>query len=767
MTVAEQSKFFVNLIGGLNTDSTDLTFPDNAATSLDNVDVFRSGEVRRRLGLDFESGYQISNNDFDQASLANNAISMHEWKAVNGRGDINFLAVQVGARVYFHDLGVEPLSNIPRGEISIEPFVQGNGVPGDTLLDSSYGEGVMILTNPNMDPVIVSFDEDDNSFTATAIDIEIRDFKGLDENVPTDEQPANLTPDHEYNLRNQGWPLKVDANSRRSGNGGITRDIDPIAITQVAIGVFPSNADIIYLAKAPAADDAEVIGSYSPFHLSDALFGNSPAPKGHFVFSAFDQNRTSVSGINNLSGTVITERPSVTAFYAGRVWYAGVPNKEAAGDIFFSQIVNDIDNAGKCYQNQDPTAQDLNALLATDGGVIHIADMGQVYRMIPVGQDLMLIAANGIWAVSGTVGANFTADSFSVRKVTDLGTTSANSVLEAAGNLFYWNSGGIYMITSGSIDNQITIQRITQDKIQNFYDDISEKARAYTRGWHDQYENRIYWFYNDTEAYDAVNFRFSYNRVLALDLTLQAFFTYTISDLAANTPFVAGMTQKEAGSEAIISYNVVQGLGSSKLNVVQSGDNVVEDIAFPSFTNVNLKMLTFQIAFDGNYEYTFSEFKDKGYADWKTWDQTVNNASNTGANFTSHLQMGWQMYGDPIRVKKITGLSSYFNRTETGYSLVDGDIIFDNPSGCFVQTRWDWTGTDVGRWTKLEEAYRLNRTYIPADENDPFTYGFDIVQTKLRMRGKGKSFSVRYSSEDGKDFQLIGFGVNVRAGVRV
>lgn len=51
MTVAEQSKFFVNLIGGLNTDATDLTFPDNAATSLDNVDVFRSGEfdeIRKR-----------------------------------------------------------------------------------------------------------------------------------------------------------------------------------------------------------------------------------------------------------------------------------------------------------------------------------------------------------------------------------------------------------------------------------------------------------------------------------------------------------------------------------------------------------------------------------------------------------------------------------------------------------------------------------------------------------------------------------------------
>ena len=777
MAVAEQDKFFVNLVGGLNTDATDLTFPDNAAVDLDSVDIFRTGEVKRRLGVDFETSYLLSNEDFDQGALAGNAISMHEWKAVNGKGDLNFLAVQVGSQVIFHELGVEPLSNTPLGQISIESFVQGNGVPGDSLLDSSYGEGIMILTNPNMNPVRVSFDEDTNEFTATAIQIEIRDFKGLDDGLLVDERPTLLSPEHHYNLRNQGWPLKATVNNRRDGGAGVSVGVDPIETTAVlsvliegfnifttGIGAYPSNADIIHLAKAQAASDPEVIGSYSPYHLDDALFGNTPAPKGHFIFSIFDQNRSSVSGISNLGGITVSERPSVTAFYAGRVWYSGVPNKDLAGDVFFSQNITDPDNAGKCYQDQDPTAQDFNSLLATDGGVIHIADMGQAYRMVTVGQDLMLIAANGIWAISGPEGANFTADGFTVRKVTDLGTLSANSVLEADSRLYYWNKGGIYVVASGQINNTLEVVRISQDKIQNFYDDIPETARAYARGWHDPFENRIYWFYNDTLGYDAISFRFSYNRVLIYDLTLNAFYTYTISDLSTNTPFVAGMTQKEAGSEAIVTYNVVQGLGSSKDNVVQGADNVVEDIAFPSFTNVQLKLLSFVIASDGNFEYTFSEFKNTGYNDWVIWDKFINNPNNTGADYKSFIQMGWQMYGDPIRTKKITSISSYFNRTEVGYSLVDGEILFDDPSSCFVQTRWEWTGQDVGRWTKLEQAYRLLPTYIPADENDPFDYGFEVVQTKLRMRGKGHSFSVRYESEAGKDFQLIGFGVNVRAG---
>lgn len=774
MTVAEQSKFFVNLIGGLNTDATNLTFPDDAAISLDNVDIFRTGEVKRRLGTDFEQAYQLSDKDFSAAALSEYAISMHEWKAVNGKGDLNFLAIQVGSQIIFHDLGTEPLGGTPRGQISLEDFVQGNGVPGDSLVDSSYGEGIMILTNPNMDPISVSYDEEEDEFTATPIKMEIRDFVGVDDGLEVDEQPRDITPEHQYNLRNQGWPLLTSVNNNRRGSAGVALNIDPLRATRSRINVYPSNADIIYIAKADAARDSEVIGSYSPFHLNDALFGNTPAPKGHYIFSVFDQNREALGSdipigklhfgkTVQLDTVVVAERPSVTAFYAGRVWYAGVPNKDLAGDVFFSQILTDVENAGKCYQKQDPTSQDFNELLATDGGVIHIADMGRVYRMIAVGQDLMLIAANGIWSVSGTEGANFVADGFTVRKVTDIGTTSANSVLEAQGSLYYWNKGGIYSITTGQISNALEVNRITRDKIQNYFDDIGEEARAYVRGWHDEHENRIYWFYNDTQAYDAIEFRFRYNRVLALDLSLQAFFTYTISDLDNNSPFVAGMTQKEAGSETIITYDVEQD-GDA---VEQGGNQVVEDIAFPSFTNVKLKLLTFVVNLDGNYEYTFSEFKDKSFTDWKTWDQLINNPGNTGENYESHLQMGWQMYGDPIRNKKITAISSYFNRTETGYSLVDGEVVFDNPSSCFIQTRWEWTDADIGRWTKSEQAYRLLRAYIPEDESDPFTYGFETVQTKLRMRGKGHSFSVRYESEDGKDFQLIGFGVNVRAGVKV
>lgn len=189
----------------------------------------------------------------------------------------------------------------------------------------------------------------------------------------------------------------------------------------------------------------------------------------------------------------------------------------------------------------------------------------------------------------------------------------------------------------------------------------------------------------------------------------------------------------------------------------------MEDIAFPSFGTIRLKLFTLVEGTDGLWDYSFSEFNNTTFHDHTTWDQVINFPSNLGANYSSFLQAGWQTIGDPIRSKKITHLTSWFNVTESGYTGTADNPIFTDPSAATIQTRWEWTDLDNGRWTTPTEAYRLNRFYIPEDDTDPFDYGFEVVRTQLRMRGKGHSFSVRYESEEGKDFQLLGFAVNVVA----
>jgi len=763
MAFAEQSEFMVNFVGGLNTEASSLNFPENAAQDIDNFDLFITGEVKRRLGLDFETSYTVRPETTTATNTAAYAISKSEWHAVNGKGDLNFLVVQIGTTLYFHDLGAEPISATLRGSVDLSSSKVGDS-PEDKVLTFAYGEGVLIVGNQDLDPTIIEYDDDTQAFSKSPVTIQIRDFAGIEESVAADSRLSSITNDHRYNLRNQGWPTSIRSANDADGDDGVT-NTDPINWTKTKIGVYPSNADIVHAAKMTAADDARSIGTFSPWDLQKLTLGNTPAPKGHYILDAFAADRKAASGITVTDNGYNTgARPSAVGFYAGRAWYAGVPDRNYVGNIYFSQSLTDLANAGKCYQEYDPTAEDLNALLATDGGVIHIADLGRVYRLIEVGTDLIVVASNGIWAISGVeTKGTFTADSFSVRKITREGCSSKESIIETEGQLWWWGEGGIWRMQSNSVDPTAqAVDRVTLSTIQTFYDEqIGNAAKAYARGFYDPYAKKVYWLYNDSDTYDGITDRFFYNRVLVMDTTLEAFYTYTISEMDADSPLLAGLTVKTPGSETVTTYDIWDG----ENDVEYSGDDVVQDVAFESFATVQLKALCFVENEDTTWSYTFGEFNSRDFVDWKTWDVEKNGAGATGVNFTSHIQTGWRNSTDPSRTKTITHLTSFFSRTEDGYQAGEesGVVEFTNPSGAYVQVRWDYTDADTGRWTDQIQAYRLDRWYLPEDEFDPFTYGATTIRSKIRMRGRGEAMSVRYDSEDGKDMNLLGFGLNLRA----
>lgn len=765
MAFAEQSEFMVNFVGGLNTESSSLNFPENAAQEIDNFDLFITGEVKRRLGMDFESGYTVRPETTTDTNFTNYAITKSEWRAVNGKGDINFLVVQIGTTLYFHDLGSDPLSASLRGTASLAGSKTGPA-PENRVLSFAYGEGVMIVGNEDMDPTIVEYDEAANTFSTQRIEILIRDFAGIEEDLEEDERPTTLTAVHKYNLRNQGWPEITTAAKREDGDTGTLR-VDPIEFSRAKVGEYPANADIFHAAKMSAADRAPAIGTFSPWDMQKVATGNTPAPKGHFLLTAFAEDRFAVSGVpvpSANAGNNTDKRPSSLAFYAGRVWFAGVPDSNYTGNIYFSQSLTDLRKAGYCYQDLDPTAEDLNALLATDGGVIHIADLGSVYQMVQLRQDLVVVSSTGIWTISGeSARGNFSADAYSVRQVTSEGATSREATVITEEQLWYWGKGGIWRAQPSQLDDTLTVDRVTRGTIQTYYDSIGNAARAYTRVFYDPYAKKVYWLYNDTNSYDGISDRFIYNRALVLDTSLEAFYTYTISDLDANSPGLSAFTLKTPGSEGVTTYDIFVG-GD---DVVEGADDIVQDVAFESFNTVELKALCFVQNEDTTWSYTFGEFNSRDFTDWKTWDQVKNNISNTGANYTSYIQTGWRNSQDPSRNKTITHLTSFFNRTEDGYAAVsDGIVEFTNPSGGYVQVRWEYSDLDAGKWTQQHQAYRLRRVYIPEDAADPFDYATTTIRSKLRMRGRGEAFSVRYDSEDGKDMQLLGFAVNVRAGKR-
>ena len=77
-----------------------------------------------------------------------------------------------------------------------------------------------------------------------------------------------------------------------------------------------------------------------------------------------------------------------------------------------------------------------------------------------------------------------------------------------------------------------------------------------------------------------------------------------------------------------------------------------------------------------------------------------------------------------------------------------------------MTAKFDWNTTSTGkRWCGPYQVYRYQRVYVPVDVNDLYDTGESVIITKNKVRGKGKAMQLRFESEDGKDFQLLGYSI--------
>ena len=74
--------------------------------------------------------------------------------------------------------------------------------PQTTECQFSDGNGFLFVTHPNLDPFFVSYNVSAQTFTATRIDIEIRDFVGVTDETTIDQRPVGLSNEHCYSACN-------------------------------------------------------------------------------------------------------------------------------------------------------------------------------------------------------------------------------------------------------------------------------------------------------------------------------------------------------------------------------------------------------------------------------------------------------------------------------------------------------------------------------------------------------------------------------------
>ena len=200
----------LTFVRGLITEATALTFPENASIDEDNFVLNRDGSRQRRLGMDYENLATVIDTGETSLTFDDFFVGVDEWQNVNNDGTISFGVVQIGNELWFVDLFATTLSGaIKNGgvPVALDTALLGYNISGLTKLSTTSVNGALVVTSSELTlPILFEYNQEDDEFIVSDIILEVRDIWGIYDTLNTDERPATLDTDHNYNLLNQGWP---------------------------------------------------------------------------------------------------------------------------------------------------------------------------------------------------------------------------------------------------------------------------------------------------------------------------------------------------------------------------------------------------------------------------------------------------------------------------------------------------------------------------------------------------------------------------------
>lgn len=761
--------------GGINSDASAVAFPEDANLDEQNMEMLVNGSRRRRRGLSLETSGTYASKTLD----TNDRQSAYLWRTPGGDPTAQMVVVKVKNELWFYEVGSNISSNKKSYTFDLHTIKTSTTARVDNnpvQFDAAPGGGLAVV-GKYIEPLIVNYDASADEFEEFPVTLKARDFEGVEDGLSIDEHPTTLSTEHDYNLKNQGW---TDAK---------------ITEYNTAESEYPSNSQVWHTGKIinPSTNEEE----FSPTTLKEQDFGNATAPKGRYIYNVFNtsvvqgEGQTTIdissssysSGTTTITtgvahslsvddvveiffrktytdpesgGTIVVDgstshtvtavnsatefefegggsgydwthfvskferpdgrkyvvRPTTVAAFAGRIFYAGIEVGEYEDSLFFSQIIQRENEYGKCYQANDPTSEHYNQLLDTDGGRLIISGAAGIKKIIPYSRSLLVFADNGVWEVGPGERGFFSPISYYVRKLHDVGTVSGASVVAADNAIFYFGTDGIYACQYDPESRQIEVGSVSIGIYNDNYFSIAESVRQNVQGIFESSSQQVVWLHSATDGTNTHR----YTEALIFNKRFGAFTRYKFYDTSAMycTSLVA------LADEADFTSNM-------KFLVYDA-------------TNTRLSWFGMSAKFDD-----FAE------------------ASDNGGEEEAYIITGYDIANDPQMVKSMSHVYCYFKKTETGFSEDgSGDLVLDNPSGCTMQTRWDWADhANSGKFGPGQQVYRFRRNYLPTGPGDTFEDGHPVVFTRNKVRGRGHAISIKFSADTGKDMWLLGWAALV------
>jgi hypothetical protein len=272
--------------------------------------------------------------------------------------------------------------------------------------------------------------------------------------------------------------------------------------------------------------------------------------------------------------------PKAVASYAGRIFYAGFDDfgestnstyPQLTSTVVFSRSVQRQSDIVKCYQEADPTTLD-SEIVASDGGTLQIAGSGYINKLVSTGRSLLVFASEGIWEIYST-DQLFSATNYQLRKLTDVGCKSPNSVIIVENIPMYWTDYGIYALQPDQVSESFVATNITANTIQSFYDNIDAASTRKAFGFYDKFYKKARWLYSSDAS--SVASTDDFDRELIFDSRLQSWYTNVYPSVQGKS--IAGMVSLNAFSEVEVQDTVIAGEDT----VLVGTDTVVVDGTLP------------------------------------------------------------------------------------------------------------------------------------------------------------------------------------------
>ena len=562
---------------------------------------------------------------------------------------------------------------------------------------------------------------------------------------PKERSEAN--PIRAYNLYNRGW-----GDLRKDENG---TQVSPLAKFAATYSKYPSHDESVYTALQlnPGYFDGEnwqkAWERLYPELWNDskdsessvkAAAGKAIIPVIYRGKGRWDWYWRNVKGrgdnpsIPSIKNDYTKGGPSCCCDYAGHMFYAGFSNENMNSDdcapflgsyIFFSRIVRNYEDLGKCYQEGDPSSRVEADIVDTDGGFIRVSGAEGIVKMRQCSKGLLIFAQNGVWMLMGGSDYGFTATNHKIQKLTSYGVNHIDSICGDGDGWCYFSDEGIMQLYPDQFGD-MQVNNISFNTVHTLFH-AYDFPRYGVIGSYDPVAKQHHWM---------VECNTNYSTELILNLDYKCF-TQNVFYNANNRFVMCPLSFDESFETGINSTSDYRNNITTAYLCKDEGE--------------------YRVGYCGNIHYL-----DFGDRDAK-----------------AYMMSGPNNLGDVGVYKQTPWLNMYLVNTEKE-DTANNPI---NKSSCKVRVAWDWTmrhdimwtgdededariayeqemRQNIHRWSVSFETYRHRQPKMLSERSMLPHYG-ELVESRSKLRGRGKVFSLICETNTGKDCRIAGMNITV------